>query len=119
MNEPLGWRQRLHQRTHGQRIARWRSGELDDAGFERAQRAWARKTALVVFGPLFLAIVGIDALMADRPKSEQLQHSLLLLGFSALFILIIALRMDRLARLGARNLLIQQTRDRAERRAPR
>jgi hypothetical protein len=119
MNEPQGWRQRLHQRIQGERIARWRSGELDDAGFERAQRAWARKTVLLVLGPLFLAIVVIDWFMGERPKSEQLQHSLFLLGFFALFTLIIALRVGRFARVGARNFLIQQTRDRAERRARR
>lgn len=115
MNEPDGWQQRLYQRIHGTRIARWRSGDLDDTRFERAQRAWATKIALLVLGPLFLAITGIDWLMGERPKSEQLDHSLFLLGFFALLTVIVALRMNRYARRGARDFLMRQVRARAER----
>lgn len=115
MRASTGWSQRLYERVHRRRIERLRRGELDGAGFERAQRAWARKLILLLFGILILVAAGMDWLTSTRPRAEQLERTLCLVGIFAVLGIVIALRVSRFARFGARNFLIRRTRELAER----
>jgi len=115
MREPANWSERLYERVHRRRIERLRRGELDGAGFERAQRAWARNLVFLLFGLLTPVAAGMDWWTSTRPRGEQLERTLYLVGILAVMGVVIALRVSQFARFGARNLLIRRTREVAER----
>ena len=105
------WSERLYQRVHRSRIERLRRGELDGAGFERAQRAWSRNLTLLLFGLFTLVAAGMDWATSTRPRAEQLERTLYLVGILAVLGVVVALRVSQFARFGARNFLIRRTRE--------
>ena len=74
MRAAAGWSERFYERVHHRRIERLRRGELDGAGFERVQRAWARNLAFLLFGLLTLAAAAMDRGTSTRPRAEQLER---------------------------------------------
>jgi len=114
MDGAAGWSERLYERVHRRRIERLRRGELDGAGFEQAQRAWARNLVLLLFAVFTLVAAGMDWGTSTRPRAEQVERTLYLVGIVVVMGVVIAIRVSRFARFGARNFLIRRMRQVAE-----
>jgi hypothetical protein len=106
--------ERLYARVHATRIARWRQGELDADGFVRAQKAWAGKLVLALFGVIAAVAIVADWSTHERSREEHLTHALVLLGLLTLFGLVFAFRVSRFAGFGAYNFLVRRRREAAE-----
>jgi hypothetical protein len=96
-------------------IALWQAGKIDDRAFEAAQ---VRRTRVMVGLGFVALLVAVDIVVVIGNLSDhtplRLEQLLLVSGFLVFFGVLLAFRVGRLAKVGARNMVLARNRARIE-----
>lgn len=110
------WRGRT-DRLFGDIVRRWRSGELDDSGFERACRWRGQLIVQLVFGPVMALPATLDWIHRDLPLRGHLERLAIWLVLWVVFGLAVGVRVDQAVGIGTRDLVLRRHRASAEQNA--
>lgn len=102
--------QGLTDRLYGDLVRRWRGGELDDSGFERACR-WRGQ---VIVQPAFALVMALPATLdwihRDLPLRAHLERLAIWLVLWVAFGLAVGVRVDQAVGIGTRDLILRRHR---------